>query len=657
MKNLNQTAITVDMTGREARPREMLPAQYDYRLVALSVCVAICAAYAAVGLAERVAVSRERWKTLWIAGGAAAMGTAIWSMHYVGMLAFQLPVPVRYDLQLVLISMVAAMAASAVALVFISQPSLSAAQLCYGSLAMGGGIATMHYIGMAGMRMTCICTYDWRIVALSIVMAVGVSSVALAALRARSQLVGLRRAGAGVLLGVAISSMHYTGMMAAHFWRSNRPVDITGTANISWLGGIAIAVGTLLLLGLAMLTSFAEKRFVAQARRLHSTEERYRMLFERSIAGIYIATLDGIVVDMNQTCAELLGYRSRGEVIGKKVRTVHLTEEMLKNYIELLTTTKRFPARQMKLFRADGSVVWVLLSATLLEFQDGSPAEIQGTLISIDELKHTEDELRFAKYSAEAANLAKTQFLANMSHELRTPLNGVLGMTDLLAETPLSAEQREYLHLANSSAQTLLALIDHILEFSTSEAGKATISSEEFDIRKLLREEVSWAAPLAQDKNLKLRCEVSPDTAEKFWGEPRWIRQIIAALLSNALRFTTRGEIVVTISSGAHTGADQIVNIQVRDTGLGIPLDKQAAIFEPFTQADDSNARRFGGAGLGLSIVRNIVRTLRGEISVESQPGKGSVFSVLVPLQSQSGADPAPPVVAQSRSPESALVA
>jgi two-component system sensor histidine kinase/response regulator len=431
---------------------------------------------------------------------------------------------------------------------------------------------------------------------------------------------------------------------------------LLATLNVRLAGEIAIPVAILLLVAFAALFSSFKKRIAAQSRWLRSTQERYRVLFERSIAGIYIANLDGLIIDMNQTCVELLGYRSRSEVIGKKVRNVHLSEEALKSYIELLTTTKRFPPREMKLFRADGSVVWVLLSATLLEFKDGSEAEIQGTLISIDELKHTEDELRFAKYSAEAGNLAKTQFLANMSHELRTPLNGVLGMTELLAETRLTPEQREYVHLASSSAQTLLALIDHILEFSTTEAGRATVSSEEFDIRKLLREEVGWAAPLADEKNLRLRCEVSPDIAERFWGEPRWIRQIVAALLSNALRFTTRGEIVVAVSSGAHTGTDQIVNIRVRDTGLGIPPDKQAAIFEPFTQADDSNTRRFGGAGLGLSIVRNIVRTLRGEISVESQPGKGSVFSVLVPLQTQPGAGPVSPALAQYRSPESALV-
>lgn len=615
----------------------MLAAHYDYRLVTLSVAIAVCAAYAAVGLAERVTAASGYFKAFWTTGGACAMGIAVWSMHYIGMLAFELPVPVHYNVGLVLVSMVAAIAASAVALIFVSQEGLTRSQLCYGGLAMGIGIASMHYIGMAAMRMTCVCTYDWRIVALSVLIAVAVSGVALTVLRARSKLIGLRKIAAGALLGIAISSMHYTGMSAAHFWRSDRPLVLAGAANISWVGGVAIASGTLLLLALTMLTSLAGQRFSAQSSRLYSTEERFRALFERSVAGIYIARLDGTVVDMNQTCIDLLGYKRREDVIGRKVRTVHLSEDLAKMYVELLATTKQFPPREMRLFRTDGSIVWVLLSATLLEFRDGSPPEIQGMLLSIEALKHTEDELRFAKYAAESASLAKTQFLANMSHELRTPLNGVLGMTQLLDETPLSDEQKEYLELANSSAKMLLGLIDHILEFSRTEAGQATTSSEEFDLRKLLREEASWGVPLAAERHIKLRCEVAPEIAERFWGEPRWIRQILSGLLGNALRFTSRGEIVITVSARGEAGANQTVTIAVRDTGVGIAPEKHSAIFEPFTQADGSNTRSFGGAGLGLSLVRNLVKAMGGQISLESQPGTGSIFYVTLPLRTQAG--------------------
>jgi PAS domain S-box-containing protein len=359
-----------------------------------------------------------------------------------------------------------------------------------------------------------------------------------------------------------------------------------------------------------------------QSRRPCSTEERYRILFQRSLAGIYIARLDGTIVDMNQACSDLLGYKSRQEVIGRKIRSVHLSEAVSKTYTELLATTKAFPARQMRLFRTDGSVLWVMLSATVLEFEDGSPAEIHGMMWSIGELKDTEHELRLAKYSAESANLAKSQFLANMSHELRTPLNGVLGMTELLSDTVVNDEQKEYLGVARSSAESLLGLINHILEYSITEVARAASSNEEFDIRKLLREEAGWASPLASDKGLRLRCEVSPHVAERFWGEPRWIRQILSALLSNALRFTFNGEIVVTISAHNQSAASQRIGITVRDTGVGIPAEKQAAVFEPFTQGDNSNKRPFGGIGLGLSIVRNLVEAMGGEISVSSEPDK-----------------------------------
>jgi two-component system, sensor histidine kinase and response regulator len=476
-----------------------------------------------------------------------------------------------------------------------------------------------------------------------------VSGVALVTLRARSRFSARRKAAAAVLLGVAISSMHYTGMAAAHFWQSNVVGQVSETVGSSWLGGIAIAVGALLLLSLAIATVFIDKYVSAQSVRLSFTEERYQVLFHRSLAGIYIATLDGIIIDMNQALIELLGYRTRADVIGKKIRSVHLPADVLQTYTELLRTTKQFPARETRLFRADGSVVWVMMSATVLEFEDGSAPEIQGMMSSIDELKRTEDELRFAKYSAESANLAKTQFLANMSHELRTPLNGVLGMTQLLAESGLSEEQREYLNVTRSSAESLLGLIDHILEFSTTEVARAASSNEEFDIRKLLREEAGWAAPLAEEKKLRLRCEVSPHVGEKFWGEPRWIRQILSALLSNALRFTAQGEIVVTISTRGHSGSYQLITILVSDTGVGIAREKQALIFEPFTQADDSNTRRVGGTGLGLSIVQNLVKAMGGRITVESQPGEGSVFSVAVPLLTQPEGISAPAAIPPSR--------
>ncbi len=452
----------------------MLSTHYDYRLVALSVFIAICAAYAALGLAERVTAAGAQFKPIWIAGGAFALGTGIWSMHYIGMLAFELPVQVYYDVPLVLLSLIAAILASAIALFFTSRETAGRKELSIGTLAMGGGFATMHYIGMAAMRMPCTCTWDWRIVALSVVIAVVVSGVGLASLRYRGELAGWHKVAAAVLLGVAICSMHYTGMAAARFWHSNQQVDLSNTIGVSWLGGMGIASRTLLLLALAVAATIADRYFSAQSMRLQSTEERYRVLFERSVVGVYRARVDGTMIDINDAGLELLGYKSRSEVLGKIIRHLHMPENDRNSYVDLVRATKRLPARETQLYRTDGSSVWVLHSATLTEFHDGNPPEIQGMALNINQLKRTEEQLRSAKHAAESASRAKSQFLANMSHELRTPLNGVLSMTELLMENEMEPDRREYLELIKSSGENLCSAINHILEFSTTGAAAQT---------------------------------------------------------------------------------------------------------------------------------------------------------------------------------------
>jgi PAS domain S-box-containing protein len=610
----------------------MLPTHYDYRLVAVSVSIAICAAYAALGLAERVAAAKGESRGLWIGGGACAMGTAIWSMHYIGMLAFQLPVAVHYDISLVLLSMLAAIVASAVALIFTSHGASHRKHLVIAALAMGSGIVSMHYIGMAAMRMRCTCTYDWRVVSLSVVIAIVVSGVALASLRYRTNLAGAHKLAAATLLGLAICSMHYTGMAAAHFWRSNQSVDFSGTATVPWLGGIGIAAGTLLLLVLAVVSSIADKHFAAQSRRLQSTEERYRLLFERSLSGIYRARLDGTIIDMNDACVQLLGYKTREQVVGKIIRNVHMSDESQKTYVEMLAESKRLPSREIRMLRADGSEMWVLASATLLDPQDGSAPEIQGMLLSIDELKRTERELRSAKHAADSANLAKSQFLANMSHELRTPLNGVLGMTQVLMLGHLSEDQKECVDIVKSSADSLLTVIDDILEFSTDTTTQTTDATEQFNLRDLVNAEIGSVASMAGNKGLTLHYVINANVGAKFWGQPRWMRQVVSGLINNAVKFTPAGEVELTVRVEDTSARHQLVNIAVRDTGIGIPAEKHAAIFEPFNQVDNSNSRRFGGTGLGLAIVRNLVQAMNGHISLESEPNRGCTFNVLIPL-------------------------
>jgi PAS domain S-box-containing protein len=359
---------------------------------------------------------------------------------------------------------------------------------------------------------------------------------------------------------------------------------------------------------------------------LRASEQRYRLLVQRNMAGVFRATLDGRFIDCNESFAQLLGYSSPSEVLRLGVQECYADDGERQSLISRLKERKSVASYELCLRRKDGSRAWVLENSSLVERDNGATPDIEGTVIDITERKRAEEEGRQAKEAAEAANRAKSEFLANVSHEIRTPLNGVVGMTELALETPLSPEQHEYLDAIKSSAASLLKVINDILDFSKIEAQKLDLDSVEFRLPQTLGEALKPLAVQAQQKGLELRLEISPAVPEILQGDPERLRQVILNLVGNAIKFTEQGEVVLTVETQSEGPGNACLHFAVRDTGIGIPPEKQQMVFEPFAQADGSTRRRFNGTGLGLTICVRLVEMMGGKIWLESEADKGSTF-------------------------------
>lgn len=283
----------------------------------------------------------------------------------------------------------------------------------------------------------------------------------------------------------------------------------------------------------------------------------------------------------------------------------------------------------------NGTIHWLACRGDVLRDGHGKPFRMLGTVTDITARQEADAELRRAKEAAELASHAKSQFLATMSHEIRTPMNAIIGMADLLRETPLTREQLEYVGIFRRAGMTLLNLISDLLDLSKMEAGRLALEETDFDLRDVIDKTTEMMALQAQEKGLELACSVASDVVPTLIGDPHRLRQIFLNLLSNAIKFTDQGRVDLRVMNDPDAKEPGVLRFIVLDTGIGIPPQKQELIFEQFAQADTSVPRKYGGTGLGLSICKQLVELMGGRIWVESQSGRGSVFSFTAQLAKQ----------------------
>ena len=302
----------------------------------------------------------------------------------------------------------------------------------------------------------------------------------------------------------------------------------------------------------------------------------------------------------------------------------------------------RFFQAECRLKTKEGHWKWLFLKGSVVAREAaGEPTRVLLLHRDIKEFRQSEAEALTAREAAEAANRARSYFMANMSHELRTPMNGIIGMTELALDTQLDEEQRHYLRTVKSSAESLLAIVNDILDFSKIEAGKLRFEEISFSLSSLVFEAVRTQAVVAHKKGVEVIVSIAPNVPARVVGDPTRVRQVISNLVGNAVKFTDQGDISVEVSVEERATASVLLCFAVRDSGIGIPLARQNAIFEAFSQADDSTTRRFGGTGLGLTICAHLVQMMSGKVWLESVEGQGSCCYFTARL----GVDQAAPVV------------